>query len=165
MEPLEKPRKQRKPKITPRVRKAFKAIMANEVAEKPKGLGTILREVGYSNSTALRPTEVTKSASFQYLMERAGITDDLLSIKLKEGLEAHKPYNKDGDTLPDYSTRHKYLDTALKLKGIQDTPGTGNQGLILNQQINQTNLDPNSTEAQEIINNTLDILMKQTLAK
>ena len=109
---------------------------------------------------------MTNSESFQMLLEKAGVTNDLLTVKLKEGLDATKVVNKEGDTHPDYMARHKYLDSALKLKGLQETPGAGaNQGLIVNQQINTTNLDPNSTDAQQIINNTLDILMKQTRAE
>lgn len=153
----------KKVRPTPRVKKAFKAVVENETSDKPRPMGEILLEAGYSKSTSLRPNTVINSVSFQTLMDKAGITDEMLSSKLKEGLEADKPYGKQGDIHPDYATRHKYLETGLKLKGIQKTSEASGTTNIT--QINQTNIDPNSKEAKKIVDNTLDILMNQTLAE
>lgn len=61
-------------------------------------------------------------------LETAGVTDLLLQQKIMEGLSADKTVSaritgKDADSgtddfidVPDYMARHKYLETALKLK-------------------------------------------------
>ena len=65
--------------------------------------------------------------SYSDLMEEAGITDKLLQKKIMEGLDATrtisavKGTNANGGTtdfidVPDFLARHKYLETALKLK-------------------------------------------------
>lgn len=147
---------------SPRIKRAFKGIMENEAKAKPEPLGKVLRDAGYSKSVSKYPKKVINTTSFQQLLAKQGITDTHLAEKIKEGLDATKPYGKDGDIHPDYSTRHKYIETSLKLKGVQEVQ-VGGAKTVLNTQINQTNLDPNSNEAKKIINNTLDILMEQTL--
>jgi len=144
-------------------KKTFDAIIENEASANPLPMGKVLKSVGHPPSVQIRPRAVTEQRGFQVLMEKSGITDDYLSQKLKEGLEADRLYGKDNVPHPDYSTRHKYLETGLKLKGIQETQAPA--GTVFNTQINQTNLDPNSKEAKAIIDNTLDILMKQTIAE
>jgi hypothetical protein len=42
--------------------------------------------------------------------------DDVLQKVLHEGLLADKPIGTEGNTIDDYPTRHKYVDTLLKLK-------------------------------------------------
>lgn len=65
--------------------------------------------------------------SISDIMERMGITDDRLMQVLDEGLEATRSVSpttgKPSDEqsvefvdIPDYQTRHKYLETGLKLK-------------------------------------------------
>ena len=65
------------------------------------------------------------------LLDKSGVTDPFLSKKIKEGSEATKlVYVESGDaldkngnptkveeTVDDFQTRHKYIETALKLKG------------------------------------------------
>ncbi len=45
------------------------------------------------------------------------IDDELLEKVHLEGLSASFP-GQDGEEFPDYSVRHKYLDTAYKVKGL-----------------------------------------------
>ena len=52
------------------------------------------------------------------------IPDDKLSKVLLEGLDAGRQTQEGID--PDYAVRHKYLDTALKLKGSYDEKGNIN---------------------------------------
>lgn len=66
--------------------------------------------------------------SYTDFLEVAGVTDLLLQQKIMEGLSADKTVSaritgKDADSgtddfidVPDYMARHKYLETALKLK-------------------------------------------------
>jgi len=123
-----------------------------------------LADVGYSKGVQRSPHQVIESKSFQLLLEKQGITNESLVSTLKDGLSADKPYGKEGNIHADYGTRHKYLETSLKLKGLQSTAGTPPSG-VTNVQINQTNIDPNSTEARKIVDKTLDVLMEQTKAK
>ena len=74
------------------------------------------------------------------LMERMGLSDIKLMTKLDEGLDATRSSNaailvtKDGSVMKaeeqglievqDYATRHKYLETALKLKKHLGTEST-----------------------------------------
>lgn len=91
------------------------------------------KQIGYENLSKL---------DFGDLMEEAGLTDNVLNNKLAEGLDANKQlstrpvFKKDAPTsqsarelpaanegtddfieVPDFAVRHKYLETALKLKG------------------------------------------------
>lgn len=57
-------------------------------------------------------------------MEKAGITDKLLARKLRRGMDAtevkffaHEGNVTDSREVVDWSTRHKYLETALKVRG------------------------------------------------
>lgn len=66
--------------------------------------------------------------SYSEFLEAKGLTDNALVDKLAEGLESNKTISaritgKDADSqtddfidVPDYMARHKYLETALKLK-------------------------------------------------
>lgn len=53
------------------------------------------------------------------------VPDDKLVRVLNEGLEA------ENNEKPDFNVRHKYLDTALKIKGAYEPEG--NKNIILNQ--------------------------------
>jgi len=56
---------------------------------------------------------------YPQFLEGIGITDVKLATKLNEGLEAHKivtSHTEPDRIIPDMPTRHKYLETALKLK-------------------------------------------------
>ena len=99
---------------TEKQKKAFQASLENS-----GNISKSLREAGYSHKTAKTPKSITSSKGWQELMDEY-IPEDLLQKKLHEGLNATKPsYNKDGEMNldQDFSTRHKYLDTAFKLRG------------------------------------------------
>jgi len=54
------------------------------------------------------------------ILDAIGLTDEELALDLKEGLREANKVQGTGDNfveLPDYGVRHKYLETALKLKG------------------------------------------------
>jgi len=77
------------------------------------------KTIGWENLTKL---------DFTDLLEEAGVTDKLLQQKILEGLDANrtvsaKIIDKGATTqtddfidVPDFMARHKYLETALKLK-------------------------------------------------
>jgi hypothetical protein len=72
--------------------------------------------------------ENLKKLDYTEFMEECGVTDRMLQDKLTEGLSATKVVSavitgKDADSrtndfidIEDYPTRHKYMETALKLK-------------------------------------------------
>ncbi len=88
------------------------------------------RRAGYSEDNARNQAvenlaKPNIQAAIAELMDEAGITKKELLKVLKEGLAATKPYfNQKGEGEPeekaydDFVTRHKYLDTALKLRDM-----------------------------------------------
>ncbi len=71
------------------------------------------------NSASIIGFENIRKLNYEDFLEEAGITDFLLQQKILEGLSATKV--KTSLTEPDlevddFPTRHKYLETALKLK-------------------------------------------------
>lgn len=92
-------------------------------ATKQKAMET----AGYAPSTARARAKdiigkVRIQDALQTIMENSGITDQLLMNTLKEGLKAKKVHGTSDDfvEIEDHSTRHKYLETGLKLKGHLD---------------------------------------------
>jgi hypothetical protein len=59
--------------------------------------------------------------TFNAILVKAGITKELLATKLMEGLDANsmQGQGKYSEILPDYNARHKYLTTAIELKGLK----------------------------------------------
>lgn len=114
-------------------------ISENLRKEKPQPTGEILKEVGYSKSVAESPSIVTRSKGFQDLLEEAGVTDEKLAEVMNEGLSATKAVvmgtkseESFVDIQPDYAIRHKYLETSLKVKGLQQTDTGGGNTFIFN---------------------------------
>ena len=83
------------------------------------------------NSARTLGTQVLAKLSFSELMEEAGLTDKMLIDANKEGLTKSSKSQRDYETgeiieVADYATRHKYLETALKLKGRGQANTTNN---------------------------------------
>lgn len=68
-----------------------------------------MRKAGYSKISAATPKKLTESIAYKAYADR--IPDDLLERVHLEGLKAHFK----GE--PDFTARHKYLDSAYRLKG------------------------------------------------
>lgn len=92
-----------------------------------KPIGQAMRDAGYSEATAKNPDHMTKTKGWAELMEEA-FPDDLLTKVHTEGLGAMKQLSvrggKDANAasddfieVEDYAIRHKYLETAYKIKG------------------------------------------------
>lgn len=113
---------------------AFKKVVENGAT-----VTQAMREVGYAEATVNNPKNLTASYAWQALLEKH-IPDSKLAQKLDEGLEANKQlasnpsFKKDAPTsqsahempvalngnfieVPDMAVRHKYMETALKVKG------------------------------------------------
>lgn len=104
-----------------------------KIVENGGNVSKAMRDVGYSVNTAKTPQKLTESKAFIEYMEKAGVTDEKLTTVIKEGLDARKAVvmGKDSqesfvDVQPDYAVRHKYLETALRVKGIGQDKGNTN---------------------------------------
>ena len=116
---------------TMKQKKAVQNVMENH-----GNVSKAMRDAGYSNETAKNPRNLTKSKSWEELLEEY-FPDDKLARVGDEGLDATRTISatvlvksdnpnvktkqanaRDVDFIdvPDYQTRHKYYDTALKLK-------------------------------------------------
>lgn len=73
-----------------------------------------LRYAGYSEAISKVPSKITGGETWNTLLEQYFPDHKLLKVGV-EGLEATKKMgNKE---VPDWQNRHKFYDTALKLKG------------------------------------------------
>lgn len=118
-------------------------LALKKITENHTSISKAMLEVGYTAQTAHKPSNLTESKGFKELIAELGVTDEKLGIRLNEGLDATKTtvMGKDSgegfvDIQPDYLTRHKYLETALKLKGHtnNDSPNTINFTQYVTQQ-------------------------------
>ena len=97
----------------------IKRVFTKKLESVGKPLGQIMREEGYADNTADNPQRVTETKSWEMLLEEY-LPDDLLTKVAKEGLGAtmmKTSYPEADRMLPDFPTRQRYLDTALKMKG------------------------------------------------
>ncbi len=105
-----------------------------KIVENGGNVSKAMKEAGYSNAMVNNPQRLTTSQAFQEFMVKAGVTDEKLTEVLRDGLSANKVIvmGKESsesfvDIQPDHPTRHKFLETALKIKGIgRDADASGN---------------------------------------
>ena len=72
----------------------------------------------YDTAKVIGSTNITKlNFPIEELMEESGLTDVYLIGKLRENLNATKPFGKNAMIHDDFSSRNKALETALKVKG------------------------------------------------
>ena len=108
-------------------------LAVSKLVENGGNITKALKQADYSPNTIKTPSKVTKSKGFRELMEKMGISDEKLAKRLDEGLDATKAVvmgvkSEDSfvDIQPDFAIRHKYIETALKLKGhVENTPFAG----------------------------------------
>lgn len=108
----------RKPKHKPTTRMIR---LAGELLENGStSVSGAMRKVGYSPNTARAPTKVTRTQAFQDLMASLGVDDKRLAEVLNDGLGAQREFVVGEELMssPDYATRHKYLETGLRLRGL-----------------------------------------------
>lgn len=107
--------------LAKRMRKPTKRqlMLARELIENPRQtLKESLTKSEYAKSIVSSPERALAKPSFIELMDRQGMTDEFLNSKLYQGLEATKVvvYGDSFIEPPDFIARHKYLDTALRVK-------------------------------------------------
>jgi len=99
--------------VKPRIKKVFEKTLENG-----GNITKAMRDMKYSEATINNPKNITKTKSWEKLLE--DIPDTKLVEVLNQGLEAtmvKTSFTEPDKKLPDYSIRHKYLETGLKLKG------------------------------------------------
>ena len=99
--------------------------IVKDLQEADGNMAEVARKQGRSRQAVrqqvMKPYVQQRTADF---LEKAGVTDVLLAKKIKEGLNAkvtklftrERP-TQDSRIIIDFPPRHKYIETALKLKG------------------------------------------------
>jgi hypothetical protein len=79
-----------------------------------------MRDAGYKGATLTHQSRKIRelAPTIIALMDKAGLSDEFMVKKLKSGFEADRPVvvDKAINDYPDHPTRHKYLETGLKLR-------------------------------------------------
>lgn len=112
---------------TMRQKMAFDNLLENKGS-----VSQAMRDAGYPRTTAKNPQQLTESKGWAELLEQY-LPDSLLTKVHVEGLGATKYESRltgKGESeiveVADFSVRHKYLETGLKVKGKYTDPGTNN---------------------------------------
>ena len=99
-----------------RVRPKLRHIVVfNEMVENGGNASKAVKKAGYKPSIVKNPQKVTQTKGFQQLAATEMPSHFLLTVH-KEGLKSTKHVESVGE-VPDYSTRHKYLESAYKILG------------------------------------------------
>jgi transposase len=108
----------------PQTYPTIKQKMAFKEVVMGSSISKAMEKVGYSKSTAKRTNKITQTKGWKELVEEFLPDSDLARLH-KEGLNAGRTIYKNNMTSgeieevgfePDYAVRHKYLDSAYKLK-------------------------------------------------
>ena len=115
-------------------------LAVKEITEKHISVSKAMLNVGYDKFTAAKPQNLTKSKGFKELIANMGVSDEDLAEILSGGLRATKiitsPSEPDRE-YPDWATRHKYLETGLKMRGyVNKDDNTTNVLQIIKEQKN-----------------------------
>lgn len=136
-------------------KKAFELAMENG-----GNISKAMKEAGYAVATAKNPDKLTKSKTWADMMEEYLPDETLLKVNA-EGLQATravvmgtKSEESFVDIQPDYAIRHKYLETAIKVKGHikTDTPPVNNTQINI--------LD--KTTGEKMVANFAEFMKEQT---
>ncbi len=122
--------------------KQIKAV--NEIITNHSSVKEAMKKAGYAKGSIANTTSnLTHSKGFRELMEQMGISDEKLAQRLNEGLDATKAVvmgTKSNDSFvdiqPDYLTRHKYIETSLKIKGYARESSETNVYQLIQEQKN-----------------------------
>ena len=103
--------KKRKKRLTIKQRKLIKYYLEGDTVK------DAAIKAGYSELTAYTHGSRTLKRLFECgaldeKLDALGLSDEDLAMKIVEGLEARRSEGR-----PDYGIRHRYLETALKLRG------------------------------------------------
>lgn len=92
-----------------------KTVLATALKNRGK-MQPAMEVAGYSKQTSKNPINLTNTKSWGELLNQY-LPNDLLIKMTLEGLRATIPVGNTGECLPNHAIRHRYLETALKIKG------------------------------------------------
>lgn len=121
---------------TARQRKVVEKMAENLRSDKPKSMGKILTEVGYSKDVSEKPKIVTESKGVKELLDQY-LPDDFILKALRDDIEA-KPEKRLGE-----------LALASKIKGLDKEPEPEKSGDTYN--LTQVNIEASKDTARDII--------------
>lgn len=121
---------------TARQRKVVEKMAENLRSDKPKSMGKILTEVGYSKNVSEKPKIVTESKGIKELLDQY-LPDDFILKALRDDIEA-KPEKRLGE-----------LALASKIKGLDKEPEPEKSGDTYN--LTQVNIEASKDTARDII--------------
>src|SRR3990167_4870465 len=127
---IPKPHRPYRIKATIKQKRAYKLLVG-----KVGSVTEAMKQADYSLNTANTPQKLTDSRGFQELIKHT-LSDEKLNKVLNEGLDAKKHviatlYQNEREDIPDYATRHKYVETGLKLRGyLKEAPPTFNTVIL-----------------------------------
>lgn len=108
-----------------------------KIAETGGNVGAAMRAAGYSKVSSNTPAKLLKSKGFEELMKKH-LPDSMLARVHSDGLKATKYESQltgRGESelveVPDYAVRHKYLDTAYKVKKIYSDAPQNNTAIFV----------------------------------
>lgn len=101
-------------------KKAIKLLTKNDQLSVSKAM----LQSGYAPSTTT--VQLTRSKAFQEYLLTIGIDDKSLGRHLKAGLHARTPGKH-----PDWTNRHKYFESAIKLSGYVDQEQGSNANITI----------------------------------
>jgi hypothetical protein len=159
MEGTETGKQKTKKKPSLKQRKALDIMVENG-----GNVSRAMREAGYSPATAENPSKLTEAKGFQELLAEK-LNDELLTKVHLEGLAAYRISSGaviGGDVgiesvdvqTPDFAVRHKYLETAYKIRDKMPKDGGSNTAIQVN--VGQVNILPEVlAEADKILKEKL----------
>ena len=121
---------------TARQKKVVEKMAENLRSDKPKSMGKILTEVGYSKNVSEKPKIVTESKGIKELLDQY-LPDDFILKALRDDIEA-KPEKRLGE-----------LALASKIKGLDKEPEPEKSGDTYN--LTQVNIEASKDTARDII--------------
>ncbi len=117
-------------------------------------------DAGYSPNTANTPQKLTESTAWQELMEKF-LPDERLIKKIHAGLEAtkiHTSHTEPDREVTDWIAQHKFLETALRLKGKGDEPSQDVPNMVVFNIYGNNQSDGSLSSTTETIESTPDTL-------
>ena len=95
-----------------------KALAKKIVANPSLTMSEAMRQVGYSEASVTKPSEVTNSIGWKQLMDKM-LPDEKLLLRHAEGLDAtkiHTSHTEPDREVTDYAVRKQYVELGYKLK-------------------------------------------------
>ena len=91
------------------------------------------KEAGFPTASPTKIEQRIGQTELAIRLEHAGITDEYLAVRLKDGMEAEKNFRTGSEGFtqePDWTNRHRFLETTLNIKGYHRTEVVHHEGRV-----------------------------------